>query len=126
MESLSRSPTKAEAIFAAVLSLIATSAFGSVALFLWLRGPAFSPVATAIFTTFFLASAFLLLRAAFSNRRALSGSEASALAWALTVAGSCGAVAALLFTSDWGRGSLLASSLSCLAYGLGTLRRPGR
>jgi hypothetical protein len=44
----------------------------------------------------------------------------------LTVAGSCGVVAALLFTSDWSRGSLLASSLSCLAYGLGTLRRPGR
>ena len=126
MEFTTRPPTKAEALLAVVLSLVAASFFGSVAAFLWFSGLPSSPISKAIFTVLFLASVVLLIRAAFSSRRALSLRESTALAWAMVILGSCGAVAALLLTSDWGRGSLLASSLSGLAFGLVGLSGPRR
>ncbi len=122
METLDRSPTKTEALMACVLSLLATATFGSVAAFLWL-GPTSNPlISKVVFTTLFLISAAMLIRATFTTRRALSHPEARLLAWALIVAGVCAAAAGLFFTSDWSRGSLLASGLSCLAYGLAGLR----
>lgn len=122
MESLSRSPSKAEAFLAVVLSLVAASVFGAVAAFIWFVAPAPSPIAMTIFTGFFLASVILVVRAAFTSRRVLTRREATGLAWVLAMGGACGAIASLLLSPDLRRGPLLAASLSCLAYGLAGLR----
>ena len=121
MRSLDRSPTKAEALLAGLLSFLATAIFGAVAAFLWLGPTVSSLISKIIFTAFFLVSAALLIRVAITARRALSQPEARLLAWAFTVAGIGAVVAGLLFTSDWSRGSLLASGFSCLAYGFAGL-----
>ena len=123
MESLKRPPTKAEAILAVALALIAASAFVAVAYFLWFIAPDAHPISLGIFTTLSLASIFILYRAAFTSRRALSKSELAGLAWFLIAGGALGVIASLLFASGFGRGSLFATSLPCLLLGLVTLRR---
>lgn len=126
MESFKRPPTKAEALSAVVLTLIAASAFGAVAYFLWFVAPSAHPISLGIFTALSLASAFLLYRAAFTSRRALSKSELTGLAWFLTAGGASGVAISLLFTTGFGRGSLFATSLSCLIFGLAAHRQKDR
>lgn len=125
MDSLKRPPSRVEAYVAAFLSLVAASLFGAVAYFLWFVVPDSHPASLAIFTTLSLASFLLLYRAAFTARRALSTREFKGVSWFLAAFGAVGSATALLFTSDFGRGSLLATSLACLALGLAALRRRG-
>lgn len=121
MKSLSRSPSKAEAFLAVVLSLVAAWVFGALAAFLWFVAPAPSPIALTLFTALFLDSVILAVRASFTSRRVLSRREATGLAGTLAIGGASGAIASLLFSPALGRGSLLAASLSYLAYGLAGL-----
>jgi hypothetical protein len=121
MESLKRPPSRAEAYVATFLSLVAASLFGAVAYFLWFVASDSHPASLAIFTALSLASFFLLYRAAFTARRALSTGDLKGVSWFFSVFGALGSAAAILFTSDFGRSSLLATSLGCLAFGL--LRR---
>jgi len=63
----------------------------------------------------------MLFRTALPSRRALSRSETQGVAWVLIGVGAIATAAGLLPTQNWGRGSLLAAGLSCLAYGLAGL-----
>lgn len=123
MEDLGRPPSKAMTGVAVVLSLFAAAAFGAVAIFLWFGSERASLGARCIFSAFFLVSLVMLFRAAFTSRRALSRLEARTLSWGLIGFGMVGAIAGLFFTSNWGRGSLVAASISCAGYGLSGLRR---
>ena len=125
MESLKRPPTRAEAYVAMFLSLISASLFGAVAYFLWFVVPKPNPISLAIFTTLSLGSVLLLYRAAFTTRRALSSRQFKGVSWFFTIGGAVGVTMALLFTSDFSRGSLLATSFGCLVLGLGALRQKG-
>ncbi|MDR7070940.1 putative membrane protein [Pseudoxanthomonas japonensis] len=125
MESLKRPPSRVEAYVAVTLSLVAASFFGVVAYYLWFIDQNSHPISLTIFTTFSFASIVLLYRAAFTSRRALSAREFSGVSWFFVTFGLVGGLAALFFTSNFGRGSLLATSLACLALGLAALRQRG-
>ncbi len=123
MESLKLPPTKAEACIATLLSLVTTSIFCLVTYYLWFVAAEAHPISLSIFTTLSLASIVFLYRAAFTTRRALSTREFTGVSWFFTIFGAAGVAASFLFTSDFGRGSMLASSLACLASGLAALRQ---
>ena len=123
MSTLNRVPTKAEAALAAILSLIATLAFGAVAYFLWFVSKEPSAISTAFFSALALASAVILARSIFTSRRKLTSNESKGAAWLMILAGAFGTVTFLIFSSGTDRIVLLAPSVSCLAYGLAALKR---
>ena len=123
MEFLNRPPSRIQAYVATLFSLVTASVFGVVAYFLWFVDSEPHPASLVIFTTLSLTSVVLLYRAAFTARRTLTVREFKGAAWLFTVTGAGGVATSLLLTSDFGRGSLLATSLSCLVLGLAAMRQ---
>ena len=122
MEPFERPPTRAEAVLGAVLSLVATIAFGAVAYFLLFGAKNPSPPAIAFFSAATLISTALLVRSLFTKRRALTSKESRIGALAMIAVGVLGTGGALLSVSSSGRAALLGPCIACLVYGITWLK----
>ena len=125
---LDQPPTRVQQWVGISLAIVATVVCGLVAVGLWtLSYPKRPPVvAASLFTVLFLASAFLLYRAAGTAPKALSAGKATVVAWVfLFLGGVCLLLSIAPSNSLASRAMLLGCGFSGISYGIvGVAKRP--